>query len=117
VQDVERIRDFFQRAVYIGKREESEGAESRRMLKQQSRLELVAGAGYISQSMQILQDHPRRQRGYGCPDFPTIHRPQLRFDIRNSYRQRIVRILRRHDMMVYVNAPIFWCILAHSLAA
>src|SRR5207344_250808 len=48
VQDVERIRDFFQRAVYIGKREESEGAESRRMLKQQSRLELVARAGYIS---------------------------------------------------------------------
>ena len=117
VQDIEGIRDFFQSSVYVRQGKESEGAESRRMFRVLVCLELVARPGHFPQSTQILQDHPRRQRGYGCSDFPTIHRLQFDFDIRNFYRHRVVGVLRRHHVVMHVNAPISWSILAHTFVA
>ena len=116
VQDVERIGDFFQRTVDIRQGNQSKRSESRRMFQRHSCLEFVACAGYFAQSMHVLQNHSRRQRGDGRPYLPLIHRLQLCFDIRNLDRHRVVRKLRRNDMMMHVNAPVFLLIAVHGLA-
>ena len=107
--------NFFQRAVHVRQGKQSKGAESRGMLEQHSCLELVADPGYFTQAMEIFQNDSRSERGDGRTDPPIIHRLQLRFSIRNLDRHRVVRILRRHNVVVHVEAPVSWCILIHVL--
>src|SRR5262249_61780167 len=72
-QDVQRVGDFFQCTVHVRKREKSKRSESRRMFQNHSRLEFVARAGHLTQSMNVFQRHPRSQRGYDGGESPTVH--------------------------------------------
>src|SRR5262249_27199960 len=80
-------------------------SESRRMFQNHSRLEFVARAGHLTQSMNVFQRHPRCQRSYGGANSPTIHGLQLSFCIGELDRHRAVRILRRDHMVMHIKAP------------
>ena len=116
VQDVKRIGQFFQRAVNVRQGKKSEGAESRGVFEQHPRLEFIAYAGDVTQPMEIVQDDARRERSYGGTNMPTIHGAQLRFGTRQLDRHGFVGVLGRHHVVMHVDAPIIWCILAHTLS-